>query len=146
MYDKQDGTAIGSITLSGTIYAIDILSDTKNSFYVLTTEKSKIITLTPSSKSGTLGGSLVEFIEDYDYTVLLDNGSGTFREVSNGTCISGNSFSTEIRNYISTGTNRIKFNIVGKESGQSKSIVFTATVTNLSLTCNYSWQKPFIQG
>ena len=146
MYDKQDGTAIGSITLSGTIYAIDILSDTKNSFYVLTTEKSKIITLTPSSKSGTLGGSLVEFIEDYDYTVLLDNGSGTFREVGNGTCISGNSFSTEIRNYISTGTNRIKFNIVGKESGQSKSIVFTATVTNLSLTCNYSWQKPFIQG
>lgn len=146
MYDKQDGTAIGSITLSGTIYAIDILSDTKNSFYVLTTEKTKMITLTPSSKSGTLGGSMTEFVEDYNYKVFLDNGTGEFREIGNGTCLSGSSFTTDIRSYITTGTNRIKFNIVGQESGQSKSIVFTATVTNLSLTCNYSWHKPFIQG
>ena len=146
MYDKQDGVAIGSIALSGTVYAIDIQSDTKNSFYVLTTDTSKKITLTPSSKSGTLGSSLVEFIEDYDYTVSLDNGTGVFREVGNGSCLSGSSFTTEIRNLITTGTNRIRFQIVGRESGQSKSMVFTATVTNLTLTCNCSWQKPFIQG
>jgi len=113
MYDKQDGTAIGSITLSGTIYAIDILSDTKNSFYVLTTEKTKMITLTPSSKSGTLGGSMTEFVEDYNYKVFLDNGTGEFREIGNGTCLNGSSFTTDIRSYITTGTNRIKFNIVG---------------------------------
>lgn len=146
MYDKQDGVSIGSITLSGTIYAIDIKSDTKNSFYVLTSEKSKTITLTPSSKSGTLGGSLVDFIEDYDYTISLDSGSGVFREVGNGSCLNGSSFTTEIRPWITTGTNRIRFTIVGKESGQSKSMVFTVTVTNLSLNCNCSWQKPFIQG
>ena len=146
MYDKQDGTSIGSISLSGIIYALDINSDTPNSIYVLTTETSKKITLTPSSKSGTLGGTMSEFIEDYEYTISLDNGNGVFREVGNGSCLNGSSFTTEIRPWITTGTNRVRFNIVGKESGQSKSLVFIVTVTNLSLTCNCSWQKPFIQG
>lgn len=146
MYDKQDGTSIGAIQLSGTIYALDIHSDTRNNFYLLSTEKTKKIKLTPSSKSGTLGGALVDFIEDYDYTISLDNGSGVYRDVGNGSCLNGNSVTTEIRPWITTGTNRIRFTFVGKESGQSKSIVFSITVTNLSLNCNCSWQKPFIEG
>ena len=146
MYDKQDGVAIGSITLSGTIYAIDLHSDTSSNFYVLTTDKSKTITITPSTKSGTIGESLSDFTEDYDYSVSLDNGSGTFREILTGTCLNGNSFTTEIRNYVSTGSNRIRFNVVGKESGQSKALVFTCVVTNLSLTCNHSWHRPWIEG
>ena len=50
-YDKQDGNQLGAITLSGTIYSIDLVSDTKSTFFILTTEETKYITITPSSKS-----------------------------------------------------------------------------------------------
>lgn len=145
-YDRQDGAALGSIALSGTIYAINLDSDTKSTFFILTTEETRYITITPSSKSGVLGGSLREFIEDYHYTISVDNGSGTFREIKSGECLSGDSFRENIRNYVTTGTNRIRVLVTGNESEQSKAIVFTCNVTNLQLTCNFSWQKPFLQG
>lgn len=144
--DKQDGIAIGSIALSGTVYAIDLESDTKTTFFILTTEETRYITITPSSKSGVLGGSMSDFIEDYTYTISVDNGSGVFREILSGECLSGSSFRENVRNYVTTGTNRIRVMVTGKESNQSKALVFTCNVTNLSLECNYSWQKPFLQG
>lgn len=146
MYNTQDGTPIGSIMLSGTIYAIDLLSDTASNFYVLTTDSTKTITITPSSKSGTLGGTLVDFTEDYDWILSLDNGSGEWVEKQRGSCLNGNSVQTDIRRYVTTGTQRLRYTFTGKESMQSKSMVFTCTVTNLSLNCNFSWNKPFIQG
>lgn len=146
MYNQQDGTPIGSILLSGTIYAIDLQTDTASNFYVLTTDVSKTINITPSSKSGTLGGTLVDFVEDYDWILSLDSGTGEWVEKLRGSCLNGNSVSTDIRRYVTTGTQRLRFTFTGKESMQSKSLVFTCTVTNLTLTCNYSWQRPFIEG
>lgn len=144
--DSQDGVAMGSIALSGTVYGIDLESDTRTSFFILTTEETRYISITPSSKSGVLGGSMSDFVEDYTYTFAVDNGNGVFREILSGECLNGNSFRENIRNYVTTGTNRIRVMVTGKESNQSKAMVFTCNVTNLSLTCNYSWQKPFIQG
>ena len=146
MYNQQDGTPIGSIMLSGTIYAIDLQSNTTSNFYVLTNDTSKIITITPSSKTGTLGGTLVDFVEDYDWSFSLDSGNGEWVEKLTGSCLNGSSVSTDIRRYVTTGSQRLRFTFTGKESLQSKALVFTCTVTNLSLTCNFSWQKPFIQG
>lgn len=146
MYDHQDGTPIGTIMLSGTIYAIDLQSNTVSNFYVLSTENEYIITITPSSKSGTLGGQLTDFVEDYDYILSIDNGTGEWRELKRGSCLNGQSFSEDIRRYVTTGSQRLRFTVSGKESLQSKSLVYTCTVTNLSLTSNFSWQKPFIQG
>ena len=145
-YDKQDGNRIGSVELSGTIYSIDLVSDTKTNFFVLTTEETKYITITPSSKTGTIGGSMNELIEDYTYTFSVDNGTGNYKEIKSGECTNGNSFKEDIRNYITTGTNRIRVIVTGKESNQSKSIIFTCSLTNLQLTCNMSWWKPFING
>ena len=145
-YDKQDGNRIGSIELSGTIYAIELVANVKTNFFVLTTEKTKYISITPSSKSGTIGGSMNELIEDYTYVFSVDNGNGVYKEIKSGECTNGNSFREDIRNYITTGTNRIRVIVTGKESNQSKSIIFTCSLTNLQLTCNMSWYKPFIQG
>ena len=50
-YDKQDGNRIGSVELSGTIYAIELVANVKTNFFVLTTEKTKYISITPSSKT-----------------------------------------------------------------------------------------------
>ena len=145
-YDKQDGNQLGAITLSGTIYSIDLVSDTKSTFFILTTEETKYITITPSSKSGTIGGSMSDFIEDYTYTISVDNGNGVFKDILSGECSNGSNFRFDIRKYVSTGSNRIRVIVTGKESNQSKAMVFTCNVTNLSLRCNYSWYKPFIEG
>jgi len=145
-YDSHDGAMMGSISLSGTIYSISLVSDTAAIFYVLTDEETKYITITPSSKSGEIGGSMSDYIEDYTYVISVDNGTGTFREILSGECVNGNSFTNNIRNYITTGTNRIRVVVTGKDSAQSKSMVFTCTLTNLSLNCSFSWWKPFIQG
>ena len=145
-YDKQDGNQLGALTLSGTIYSIDLASDTKTTFFILTSETTRYLSITPSSKSGTIGGSMSDYIEDYTYTISVDNGSGTFKDILNGECTNGSNFRFDIRNYVTTGSNRIRVIVTGKESKQSKAMVFTCNVTNLSLTCTYSWYKPFIEG
>ena len=80
-YDKQDGNQLGAITLSGTIYSIDLVSDTKSTFFILTTEETKYITITPSSKSGTIGGSMSDFIEDYTFIIFDDGKDGMIKRI-----------------------------------------------------------------
>ena len=144
--DKQDGTELGSLTLSGVIYAINFESDTKTTFFVLTSEETRFVSIKPSTQSGTIGGSMNEFIEDYTYSFSVDNGNGIYKEFKQGECMNGESFREDIRPYITTGANRIRVIVKGKESGQSKSLIFSVSLTNLQLTCSYSWYKPFIQG
>lgn len=144
--DKQDGTELGALTLSGQIYAINLESDTKTSFFVLTSEETRFITIKPSSQSGVIGGSMNEFIEDYSYSFAVDNGNGIYKEFKQGECMNGDSFREDIRPFITTGSNRIRVIVKGKESGQSKSLIFSVSLTNLQLTCSFSWYKPFIQG
>lgn len=145
-YSEQGGQAIGSITLSGTTYAIRLDSDTPSSFFVLTSATSRIITVTPSTRSGEIGGSMTDFIEDYTYTLAVDNGNGSFIDRATGTCANGAAISEEIRSYITVGTNRIRLTVTGTESEQTKSLMFQVMVTSLSLTSQYQWNRPFIEG
>lgn len=145
-YTEQGGQRIGSFSLSGTSYSINVASDTATSFYILTSAASKKITLTPSTKAMEIGGSPSEFIEDYTYTMSVDTGNGVYVERSSGSCMNGDSIVEEIRNYVSIGNNRIRFTITGLESGQVKSVVFTAIVTSLTLTSEFSWNRAFVEG
>ena len=133
-YTEQGGQRIGSFSLSGTSYSINVASDTATSFYILTSATSKKITLTPSTKAMEIGGSPTEFIEDYTYTMAVDTGNGVYVDRSSGNCMNGDSIVEEVRNYVSIGNNRIRFTITGLESGQVKSVVFSAIVTSLTLT------------
>lgn len=143
---EQGGTALGSISLSGTVYSINLASDTASSFYVLTTATSAKITITPTTQSGTIGGSMSEFIEDYTYTLSVDSGTGSYTERASGTCTNGNSFTEDVRSYITIGSNRIRITVTGLESGQVKSTTFSCIVTSLSLTSEFSWNKPWLEG
>lgn len=145
-YTEEGGELISTITLAGTVYAVSLASETDSSFYVLTSDESAYIRLTPTSKSGTLGGDMTDFVEDYTYTVGVDNGTGTFTEKRTGTCLSGGTIEENVRQYLVTGSNRVRISVTGQESGQQKSMVYTVTVTTLALTVNYSWNKPFIEG
>ena len=145
-YDAPDGIKLGAVELSGIVYTINYTSDTNTNFFVLVSDEHKYITITPSSESGTIGGNMNEFIEDYEYTFSVDNGSGSYKQFKAGDCMNGESFKEDIRNYLTVGNNRIRVIITGKESTQSRSIIFIVTLTNLQLTCNMSWWKPFING
>lgn len=145
-FTEQGGQRIGSFSLSGTSYSINVASDTATSFYILTSATSKKITLTPSTKAMEIGGSPTEFIEDYTYTMAVDTGNGVYVERSSGSCMNGESIVEEVRNYVSIGNNRIRFTITGLESGQVKSIVFTAIVTSLTLKSEFSWNRAFVEG
>ena len=143
-YDEDNGTVISTVTLSGTIYAINLESLTLPTFTVLTSEIAKVITITPTSKEGTIGSELVEFLEDYSWIMSVDSGNG-FINVSNGICLSGSSFSADTRPYVKVGTNKIRFTVTGLSSNQTKSTVFTANLTSLSFSCLHPWQVAWIE-
>ena len=145
-YTEQGGQQIGSFSLSGTSYSISATSDCSTSFYILTSSASKKITITPASKAVEIGGSPMEYIEDYTYTMSVDTGNGVYVERASGSCMNGENIVEEIRNYVSIGTNRIRFTITGVDSGQTKSVVFTVIVTSLNLISEFSWNKPFVEG
>ena len=143
-YDEDNGTIIANLALSGTIYTIALETSTLQTFNVLTSETTKTISITPSSKEGSIGSELTEFIEDYTWIMSVDNGNG-FNNVLNGTCINRQAFSADIRPYVTVGLNRIRFTVTGVLSGQTKSTVFTANLTSLSLTVLHTWQKAWIE-
>ena len=144
-YDEDQGTVLTTLPLSGIIYTINLATTTPQIFNVLTSDSIKTISIMPSSKEGTIGSELVDFFEDYTWIMSVDSGSG-FVNVSNGNCLNGSAFSVDIRPYVKVGLNRIRFSVTGLLSNQTKSTVFTANLTSLTLTCAHTWQKAWIQG
>ena len=145
-YDSEGGQQLGSVPLSGTVYAITLASTTPSSFYVLKDETTAYVDVSPSTKAGTLGGEMEDFPEDYTWSLLVDNGGGSFVERASGTCLSGGTIYQNVRPYLAIGANRVKITVQGVDSGQSKSTTFTANVTSLTLTSKFNWNVPFIQG
>lgn len=145
-YDEEGGTQLGIVPLSGTVYAITLASTTPSSFYVLKDDTSAMIDVTPSTMSGTMGGEMEPYPEDYRWTLFVDNGSGMFIEKASGDCLSGATIQLNVRNYLSVGANRVKISVLGKDSGQSKATTFTANVTSLTLTSRYNWNNPWLEG
>ncbi len=145
-YDEPGGNVISSFSLSGTVYSITLLSSVPSSFFVLRDATTQYIDVTPSTKSGSIGGTMSDFDEDYSWTLYVDSGSGVYTERTHGNCIGGNAINVNVRDYLSVGTNRIRFSFTGNLSNQTQSITFTAAVTTLSLTCNYTWHAPWLEG
>lgn len=145
LYDQADGRVISSVALDGTVYALSISSTTATNFYALQSDTVTTVTCVPVTQAGTIGGGMTEFIEDYDWELSVDNGSG-FLPRTSGECQSGRSFSANVRNYLVTGSNRLKFSVTGKESKQTASKIFNCQLTSLSLTCNFQWFLPWHEG
>ena len=87
---------------------------------------------------------MTEFIENYTWIASVDNGGG-FLNIANGVCSSGNSFSVDIRTYLNVGINRIRFTVTGASSNQTKSLVFSANLTSLTLNVLHNWQKAWVE-
>lgn len=146
--DEAGGSVLDSITITGTSYIVSVNSNMPSAFAVLTSETSKVITLTPKTESIEFGSATKEdFPEDYTYKVEIDNGGGFVDKTpSVNTIKSGASVDIEIRNNITTGINRIRIIVTGVESRQPKTLVYTATVTSLSLSCDHPWYQIWSEG
>ncbi|MDO4933772.1 MAG: hypothetical protein Q4E71_04095, partial [Prevotella sp.] len=145
-YDEQGGTPLGGFSLTGTVYAIDMECDTPTSFYILTSAVSRPVTVRPSTQSGTIGGSMTEYAEDYTYSFAVDSGTGVFVERASGSCRGGESLTEDIRGWVTVGANRIRVTVTGVSSRQSRSLVFSCVLTSLTLRSEFAWWRPFVEG
>lgn len=144
--DEEGGNIISTVSLGGAVYNIRVDSDTPSSFYVLASADSKVITLLPSTTEGSIGSSdSHDFPENYTWVLSVDSGSG-FIDRKSGECFDDQSFSVDIRPYITTGANKIRIYVTGVESGQTRSVLFNCNMTSLYLTVNHTWQNAWIEG
>ena len=143
--DEPGGTVLQTVTLSGTIYNINIATNVAQVFSVLTGDEHKVITITPTTTAGSLGQTPEDFPEGYSYTVAIDTGSGFVNRFAGNIAVGG-SDSFDIRSLLVIGQNRIRITCTGNESGATRTRILTATLTNLALSCSHTWQTPWMQG
>lgn len=145
-YDQPGGTVLGTVQLGGQVYTIDIACNLSQVFYVLADETEKIMTITPSTTVSSFGSSSQEpFPEPYTYVVAVNSGSGYIDRVT-GNITTGGSASFDLKPYLSTGDNYIRVSVTGTSSGQTRTTVFTGTLTTLTMSCNHTWQNVWTQG
>ena len=145
-YDQPGGTVLGSVQLGGQVYTIDIQSNLSQVFYVLADETTKMMTITPSTTVSSFGSSTQEpFPEPYTYVVAVNSGSGYVDRVD-GSITTGGSATFDLKPFLSTGDNYIRVSVTGTSSGQTRTMVFTGTLTTLTMSCNHTWQNVWHQG
>ena len=142
---EEGGQIISVISLSGSVYSINIECDQPNSFYVLSSDENKTIEFTASTLSGSIGQEMSDFPEDYQYVISVDNGSGVFVEKTSGSFQDNDSVKVGIRSWLTPGQNRIRIIVQGVLSAQSKSMMLNANLTALSFSCSFSWFRPWLQ-
>lgn len=147
-YNEDGGKVIASVALTGTSYIVTVASSRPATFYVLSNDQDCIIDLTPSTESIEIGQSQrIPFPEDYTYTVEVDSGNGFIdRTPSDNTIRQGATKNIDVRKFLTTGINRIRIIVTGVSSGQPRTVVFTASLTSLTLSCTHEWQKAWIEG
>lgn len=148
-YDTDGGTSLGAVTITGTSYTVNVETNHKsNNIVVLTSDISSIITLTPTTESIEFGSTVKEdFPEDYTFKLEIDSGQGYIdRTPTNNIIKNGESVDVDIRRYLTTGINKARIVVTGSISGQPKTLVFSVTLTSLSLNVEHPWHQVWMQG
>ena len=144
--DETKEHFLGSVTLAGDVYSIDIAASEESTFNVVISDTTKSLTFSAETFTGKIGGSVdTPYPEPYDYTISVDNGSGRFVEKQSGVIAIGREVTVNVRPWLVTGDNKIKLFLTGQESHQSKTKIFTANLSTLYLECAFSWNKAWIE-
>ena len=146
-YDQPGGTPLGNIQLGGDIYTITPNCNLPQIFYILADESSKMMTIAPTTSKSSFGSSESQpFPEGYSYVVAVNTGSGYIDRIGPEVIQPNGSATFDIKPFLATGDNYIRIAITGLTSGQTTTVVFTGTLTTLSLSCNHSWQNVWNEG
>ena len=146
-YDKENGSILETISLSGQVYTINIQSDMPQAFYVLADETTKVIQISPETSVSSFGQSESEdYPESYTYIVAVNTGEGYINRISGRNIPIHGTISFDIRPYLATGDNYIRVSVTGQQSHQTRTMVFTSTLTTLTLNVNHAWQIAWREG
>lgn len=146
--DEEGGTELGRVTLTGTSYIVTVDTDRASNFYILTSEESATISLTPKTESVEFGQTeRTYFPEDYTFKLEVDSGSGYYDYTpASNTIQEGGTVNVDVRPYVKTGANKVRIVVTGKNSNQPKTLAFTCSLTNLTFSCDHYWWSPWIEG
>lgn len=145
-YDQQGGTQLSNIQLGGDVYAVSVDCNLTQTFYVLADEVTKMMTITPSTTVSPFGSSSSSsYPEGYTYTVAVNTGTGYVPRITGTIAING-SATFDIRPFLAMGDNYIRISVTGTSSGQTRTIVYTGTLTSLTMSCRHTWQVAWNEG
>ena len=145
-YDEENGNVLGTVSLSGANYTIEPHCNLGQTFFVLADETTKIMSISPTTSVSQFGSQTSEnYPETYTYVVAVNTGSGYVNKLSGSIGIGGTA-SFDIRPFLATGENYIRVSITGESSHQTRSVVYTGTLTTLTLSCSHTWQNVWTQG
>lgn len=88
-------------------------------------------------------------VEDFYVSTYIDKGSsGSYELVeADHLVMSGNDFSIDIRNVLSTGNNRLKITVRGASTDEITTVIYTVVLTTMYLKAsNFAWYTPFVEG
>ena len=144
--EEGDATPIQRLQISGTFYniAITLENGTLPIFTALTGDAHAYISFSAATTAGALGETPSAYPEGYTYVVSIDNGTG-YLDKASGTLDEGGVATVDIRQFLATGTNKIRLTVTGDSSGQSKTTALSCTLTDLTLSVVHQWQTPWLE-
>lgn len=147
LYDKEgeDGIELASVRIAELVYSINLAGTIPANSNVLTTAKSFVVTVTPSTEYGNLGEQMKPLYEDYFWTLYIDNGEG-YTEKTTGSSKVGLDISIDIREYLRVGANKVMLVVKGAQSEQTQSVTFNANLTSLIFNPNHNYNKIWHEG
>ena len=160
--DKDEWLSGGSDSLivsqtlfnfTGTISQVRIINlmNSSNLFFTTAQPQALITVGFLSQEKGLTETDWEEVAEDFIVTVSVDKGATGRYQIINGlentTILNGNTLTFDVKNYIQTGSNRVRVSAKGAITGETSNLIFQVTQTTMYLTAaNFTWYKPVVEG
>ena len=160
--DKDEWLSGGSDSLivsqtlfnfTGTISQVRIINlmNSSNLFFTTAQPQALITVGFLSQEKGLTETDWEEVAEDFIVTVSVDKGATGQYQIINGlentTILNGNTLTFDVKNYIQTGSNRVRVSAKGAITGETSNLIFQVTQTTMYLTAaNFTWYKPVVEG
>ena len=148
--DKSYIDATAPLEFTGTVRQVSVVDmmGGSNLYFTAAQDKAEITVGFLSQQKGITDMSWTEIFEDFTVNVFVDKGSkGEWTNIYSGTILNGNTLTVDVKKYLATGANRVKFTAIGSDSGQSGTSTYVANLTTMYLSpSKFAWNAPFIEG
>jgi hypothetical protein len=137
------------IELVDKVIEITNLSGDNNPYYTADQTKAEISVAWRSIAKPIVSSDYTEVYEDAVFSVEIDRGNtGSWETIEGGRSVrNGETFTIDVRKYLSVGENRIVINAVGATSKATGQLNLTANLTSMYIKpANFTWYLPIIEG
>lgn len=143
--------SVEDIVFSGTQKKLTIINkmSSSNIYFTTNSDKAEISVGFESKEKDINGSEWTDIIEDAYFTVSVDKGAtGNYITIIDNKLVrNGETFTFDVLNYISSGSNRVKIVAIGAISEQTANFGFNVTLTSMYVSpANFAWYTPFVEG